>query len=96
MSVEILERQMLEKVSKLRAVKKFLRSRLIMSSRRLWNSHQRQKFLRAEASRDILKFRVLEMVFPGVFQEVVSTRLGRTMSKCTRCSTTLDDSNVLH
>ena len=38
-----------------------------MSSMRLWNSHQRQKFLRAEASRDILKFRVLEMVFPGGF-----------------------------
>ena len=56
MSAEILERQMLEKVSKLRAVKKFLRSRLIMSSRRLWNSHQRQKSLRAKAFRDILKF----------------------------------------
>ena len=56
MSVEILERQMLEKVSKLRAVKKFLRSRLIMSSKRLWNSHQRHKSLRAKAFRDILKF----------------------------------------
>jgi len=59
---------MLEKVSKFRAVKKFLRSRLIMSSRRLWNSHQRHKFLRAKAFRDILKFRVLEMVFPGIFR----------------------------
>ena len=36
-----------------------------MISRRLWNSHQRHKFLRGEASRDILKFRVLEMAFPG-------------------------------
>ena len=36
-----------------------------MCSRRLWNSHQRRKFLRATASRDILKFRVSEMVFPG-------------------------------
>ena len=39
-----------------------------MNSRRLWNSHQRHKFFRAEASRDILKFRVLEMAFPGVFK----------------------------
>ena len=29
-----------------------------MNSRRLWNSHQRHKFLRAEASGDVLKFRV--------------------------------------
>ena len=27
-----------------------------MNSRQLWNLHQRHKFLRAEASRDILKF----------------------------------------
>ena len=40
-----------------RAVKKFLISRLI-----------RHKFVRAEASRDILKFRVSEMPFPGVFK----------------------------
>ena len=43
-----------------------------MRSRRLWNSHQRQKFLRAEASRDILKFRVSEIASPGgciVFNE---------------------------
>ena len=36
-----------------------------MNSRRLWNSHQRHKFLRAKASRDILQFRVSEMVFSG-------------------------------
>ena len=48
--------------------KSFLSSRLIMNSRRLWNSHQRHKFLRAEASGDILKFRVSEMEFPGVFK----------------------------
>ena len=36
-----------------------------MNSRRLWNSHQRHKFLRAEASGHILKFRVSEMAFPG-------------------------------
>ena len=35
-------------------MKKFLRSRLIMNSRQLWNSHQRHKFLRAETSRNIL------------------------------------------
>ena len=36
-----------------RAVKKVLSSGLLMNSRRLWNSHQRHKFLRAKASRDI-------------------------------------------
>ena len=46
-----------------RAVKKFFSSRLIMNSRQLCNSYQRYKFLRAKASRDILKFRVLEMPF---------------------------------
>ena len=51
-----------------RAVKKVLSSRLIMNSRRLWNSHQRHKFLRAEASGNILKFRVSEMAFAGVFK----------------------------
>ena len=51
-----------------RAVKKFLSSRLIMNSRRLWNLYQRHKFLRAEASRDILKFKVSKMAFPGVFK----------------------------
>ena len=39
-----------------------------MNSRRLWKSHQSHKLLRAEASRDILKFRVLEMPCPGVFK----------------------------
>ena len=39
-----------------------------MNRRWHWNSHQRHKFLRAKASRDILKFRVLEMPFPGVFK----------------------------
>ena len=51
----------------IRAVKKFLSSRLIMNSKQLWNSHQRHKFLGAEASRDILKIRVSEMVFQEVF-----------------------------
>ena len=36
-----------------------------MNSRRLWNSHQRYKFLRFETSKDILKIRVSEMAFPG-------------------------------
>ena len=39
-----------------------------MNSRRLWNLYQRHKFLRAEASRDILKFEVSEMASPGVFK----------------------------
>ena len=40
-----------------------------MNSRRLWNLYQRHKFLRAEASRDILKFEVSEMASPGVFKK---------------------------
>ena len=59
-----------------RVVKKFLSGRLIMCSRQFWNSHQRHKFLRAEETRDIVKIRVSEMAFPGVFnryfQEVFS------------------------
>ena len=51
-----------------RAVKKFSSSRLIMNSRRLWNSHYRHKFLRVKASRDILKFSASAMAFPGDFQ----------------------------
>ena len=43
-----------------------------MNSRWLWNSHHRHKFLRAEASRAILKFGVSEMGFPGGFQEEFS------------------------
>ena len=39
-----------------------------MNSRQLWNSHQKHKFLWAEASRDILKFRVPKLPFPGVFE----------------------------
>ena len=57
-----------------RAVKKFLTSRLVMNSRQLWNSHQRNKFLRAEASKDILQFRVLEMGFLGVFKRYFPLR----------------------
>ena len=39
-----------------------------MNSKRLLNSHQRHKFLTAEASRDIVKFRSSEMAFAGVFK----------------------------
>ena len=39
-----------------------------MNSRWLWNSHQRHKFSRVEETRDILKFWVTKMAFPGVFQ----------------------------
>ena len=55
-----------------RAVKKFLSGRLITNSRRLWNSHQMHKFLRTEASKDILEFRVSETLFPGVFKRYFS------------------------
>ena len=58
-----------------------------MISRRLWNLHQRRKFLRAKASRDILKFRVSEMVFAGVFffhrrLHVVSLEHTQDWEKC--------------
>ena len=47
-----------------RAVKKFLSSRLIMNSRRLWNLHQRHKFLRAEASLGKCHLSGFQEVFP--------------------------------
>ena len=56
------------RLGRCRTVKMFSSSRLIMNSRQLWNSNQRHKFLRAQVSRDILKFGVLEMAFPGVFK----------------------------
>ena len=70
-----------------------------MNSRRLWNLHQRHKFLKAEASRDILKFRVSEMSCPGGFKRYFPTRrpccfvriharLGTMPAKCARCSMT--------
>ena len=45
-----------------------------MNSRQLWNSHQRLKFFTAEASRDILKFRVSEKAFSGVFKRYFPPR----------------------
>ena len=76
-----------------------------MNSRWLWNLLQRHKFLRAEASRDILKIRVLEMAFPGVFRRYfppwtpccfvrIHARLGTNPSKCSRHSMTSHGSNV--
>ena len=35
--------------------------------------HQKHEFLRTEASRDILEFRVSETPFPGVFKRYFST-----------------------
>ena len=70
-----------------RAVKKFLSSRLIMNTRQLWNAHQRHKFLRAEVSGDILKFRISEMTFAGVFKRCFPPRtpmLFRQNSRRTR------------
>ena len=88
-----------------RAVKKLLSSGLIMNSRRLLNSHQRHKFLRAEASKDIVKFRSSEMAFAGVFKRCfppwmpccfvrIHARLGTMPSKCPRRSTISHGSNV--
>ena len=42
--------------------------RLIMNSGWIWNSHERNKFLMAKASRDILKFRVSKMALKEVFK----------------------------
>ena len=86
------------------AVKKFLSDRLIINSRRLWNSHQRHKFWKAEATRDILKLRVSEMPFPGVLKRQfppwmpcccvrIHARLRTMPLKCSRCSMTLHGSN---
>ena len=76
-------------------------------SRWLWNLHQRRKFLKAELSRDILKFRVAEMPFPGVFKRYFSlpmsfcfirihARPGTILLRCPhwKRSTALDGSNV--
>ena len=53
-----------------------------MNNRWLWNSHQRYMFLRAEASRDILKFIVSEMAFPGVFKRIFHHRCYVVWSEC--------------
>jgi len=66
-------------------VKKILSSRLIMNSRWLWNSHQRHKFLRAKASRYILKFRLSEMAISRGFQEhVVLSEYMQDWEQCRR------------
>ena len=67
-----------------RAVKKLLSGRLMMNSRRLWNSHQRHKFLRAEASRNVLEFRVSETPFPAVFKRYFSTADAMLLCQNTR------------
>ena len=78
-----------------------------MNSRQLWNLYQRNKFLRSEASRDILKLRVLEMAFPGVLffhhgrRDVVLSEYTQDwehamLSKYLRHSTTSHGPNVLH
>ena len=76
-----------------------------MNSRWLWNSHQRHKFLRAEASGNILKIRVSEMAFAGVFKGHFSprttrcfirihTRLATMLLKCPRLSKTSQGLNI--
>ena len=76
-----------------------------MNSRRLWNSQKRNKFLRAEASRDILKFRVSEMSFPRALKRYfpprtpccfvrIHARLGIMPLKCPRHSVTSHGSNI--
>ena len=68
-NASLAESELMKRSLKSRAVKKVLSRRLIMKNRWCSNSHQRHKFLRAEASRDILKIRVSELVFPEVFKE---------------------------
>ena len=76
-----------------------------MNSRWLWNLHQRHKFLRAEASGNILKIRVSEMAFAGVFKGHFSprnarcfirihTRLATMLLKCPRLSKTSQGLNI--
>ena len=68
-----------------------------MNCRRHWNSHQRHKFLRAEASRDILKFRVLEMPFPGVFKRYFPLQTPCCfIRKHERLGTAIEMSQVFH
>ena len=68
-----------------------------MNSRWLWNLHQRHKFLRAEASRDILKFRVSKMTFSGVFKRYFPP-LTPHLSDCTKdweqCYQSVPDLNL--
>ena len=52
-----------------------------MNSGRLWNSRQRHRLLRDEASRDILKFRVSEMAFQEDFSTADSTLFRQNTSK---------------
>ena len=55
-----------------------------MNSSRLWSSHQRHKFFRAEASRNVLEFRVSETPFPEVFKRYFSTANAMLLCQNTR------------
>ena len=46
--------------------------------------HQRHKFLRANASRNNLKFRVSEMAFPGVFKRYFPLQMPCCFVKATK------------
>ena len=68
-----------------------------MNRRRHWNSHQRHKFLMADASRDILKFRVLEMAFPGVFKRYFPLQMACCFNRIhTRLGTAIETSQVFN
>ena len=56
------------KVDTARAVKRFLSSRLIMNSRRFWNSHQRHKLLENQGIWEHFEIQSFEMAFPEVFK----------------------------
>ena len=55
-----------------------------MNSKWLWSSHQRHKLLTAEASRDILEFRVLKTPFLGVFKRYFYTADAMLLCQNTR------------
>ena len=56
----------------------------LLSSRWLWNLLQRHKFLRANASRNNLKFRVSEMAFLGVFKRYFPLQMPCCFVKATK------------
>ena len=53
--------------------------------------NSRHKFLRAEASRDIFKFRVSEITFPGVFKRYFPSRMPYFL----RCNTHKTGNNAV-
>ena len=66
-----------------------------MNSRRLWNSHQRHKFLWAEASRDILKFSLENAISRGLW-EVFSDAMLFRQNTCKPGNNAVEMSPAFH